>query len=184
MSDAYARLLFAAPAGLGALLLAIAVLLREGFSLIGDKALLVAVFAPVHFSGLAAAAPLSSTGGAGAVHDDGEWQPYSAARVAQIKASGAPLLVNFTASWCLTCLVNERNAFADSAVQKIFQERKVTLMKGDWTNRDPAITHALSEFGRAGVPLYVVYNAKPGNADPVVLPQILTASVVESAFGQ
>jgi thiol:disulfide interchange protein len=147
-------------------------------------ALLAAVFAPVHFSGLASAAPLASSGGAGAAHDDGEWQPYSAARVEQIKASGAPLLVNFTASWCLTCLVNERNAFADSAVQKIFQDRKVTLMKGDWTNRDPAITHALSEFGRAGVPLYVVYNAKPGSAEPVVLPQILTASVVESAFGQ
>jgi thiol:disulfide interchange protein len=54
-------------------------------------------------------------------------------------------------------------------------------MKGDWTNRDPAITKALADFGRAGVPLYVVYNSKPGAA-PVVLPQLLTAGIVQSAF--
>jgi thiol:disulfide interchange protein DsbD len=101
--------------------------------------------------------------------------------VRDLRASGAPLLVNFTASWCLTCLVNERNAFADPAVQSIFRSKRVTLMKGDWTNRDPAITQALADFGRAGVPLYVVYNSKPGSA-PQVLPQLLTAGIVETAF--
>jgi thiol:disulfide interchange protein DsbD len=55
-------------------------------------------------------------------------------------------------------------------------------MKGDWTNRDPEITKALSAFGRAGVPLYVVYNAKPDAADPEVLPQLLSAAVVQAAF--
>jgi thiol:disulfide interchange protein DsbD len=55
-------------------------------------------------------------------------------------------------------------------------------MKGDWTNRDPAITRALAAFGRAGVPLYVVYNSKPGSSEPLVLPQLLTASIVQSAF--
>jgi thiol:disulfide interchange protein DsbD len=55
-------------------------------------------------------------------------------------------------------------------------------MKGDWTNRDPAITKALAAFGRAGVPLYVVYNSKPGYTEPVVLPQLLTASAVQTAF--
>ncbi len=103
-----------------------------------------------------------------------EWQPYDAARVQELNARGAPLLVNFTASWCLTCLVNERNAFADAEVQQVFHGKGVTLMKGDWTNRDPAITKALADFGRAGVPLYVVYNSKPGSAAPVVLPQLLT----------
>jgi thiol:disulfide interchange protein DsbD len=121
------------------------------------------------------AAPVAARG-------DDAWQPYDAARVAELTAAGRPLLVNFTASWCLTCLVNERNAFADSAVQEIFHDKKVTLMKGDWTNRDPAITKALAAFGRAGVPLYVVYNAKPGSNEPMVLPQLLTAGVVENAF--
>jgi thiol:disulfide interchange protein/DsbC/DsbD-like thiol-disulfide interchange protein len=140
--------------------------------------LLLAIVLPVRFADVAAAAPANSAQVKGG---DDEWQPYSAARVAELTAAGRPLLVNFTASWCLTCLVNERNAFSDPAVQKIFRDKQVTLMKGDWTNRDPAITHALAAFGRAGVPLYVVYNSKAGS-EPLVLPQILTAGVVQSAF--
>ncbi len=141
--------------------------------------LLLAIFLPIRFADVAAAAAGES---ARVRPGADEWQPYSAARVAELSAAGRPLLVNFTASWCLTCLVNERNAFSDAAVQEIFRNKKVTLMKGDWTNRDPAITKALAAFGRAGVPLYLVYNGKSAAAEPVVLPQILTAGVVESAF--
>jgi len=139
----------------------------------------IALLLPVRVAQVVAAPAGTSSA---AAHGNDDWQPYDAARVAELTASGRPLLVNFTASWCLTCLVNERNAFADSAVQEIFRDKKVTLMKGDWTNRDPAITKALAAFGRAGVPLYVVYNAKRGSNEPVVLPQILTAGVVENAF--
>ena len=142
-------------------------------------AVLLALVLPVRFADVAAASPNVSAGGA---HAADQWQPYDAAEVAKLNAAGQPLLVNFTASWCLTCLVNERNAFADSAVQEVFRSRRVTLMKGDWTNRDPAITRALASFGRAGVPLYVVYNSKPGSSEPVVLPQLLTANVVQQAF--
>jgi len=60
--------------------------------------------------------------------------------------------------------------------------KAVTLMKGDWTNRDPAITQALAAFGRGGVPLYLVYNAKPGTHEPLVLPQLLTPTIVQRAF--
>jgi thiol:disulfide interchange protein len=141
-------------------------------------AVLLAIFLPVRFADVAAAASGASASGAQA---DG-WQPYDAAQVAKLNASGKPLLVNFTASWCLTCLVNERNAFTDSAVQETFRNKGVTLMKGDWTNRNPAITRALAAFGRAGVPLYVVYNSKPGSSEPVILPQLLTPSAVQSAF--
>jgi thiol:disulfide interchange protein/DsbC/DsbD-like thiol-disulfide interchange protein len=141
--------------------------------------LILAVLLPIRVAHVAAAAPGDTTARS---RDTDEWVPYSAARVEELNAAGKPLLVNFTASWCLTCMVNERNAFADDAVQKIFRDRKVTLMKGDWTNRDPAITKALAAFGRAGVPLYVVYNSQPGSHDPKVLPQILTASVVQNAF--
>ena len=123
--------------------------------------------------------PNSSAAGA---HAGEEWQRYDAAQVAKLNAAGRPLLVNFTASWCLTCLVNERNAFADSAVQEVLRNKNVTLMKGDWTNRDAAITQALASFGRAGVPLYVVYNSRPGSSEPVILPQLLTAAIVQGAF--
>jgi thiol:disulfide interchange protein/DsbC/DsbD-like thiol-disulfide interchange protein len=143
-------------------------------------AVLLAIVLPVRFAGVAAASPAPSPADASRISEG--WQPYDAARVEEQKARGVPLLVNFTASWCLTCLVNERNAFADSAVQQIFRDKGVTLVKGDWTNSDPAITKALAEFGRAGVPLYVVYNSKPGSTAPKVLPQLLTPGIVEEAF--
>jgi thiol:disulfide interchange protein len=136
------------------------------------------VLLPLRFDD-AAAAPTAKTA---AVQDAGGWQPYDAARAAELTAAGRPLLINFTASWCLTCLVNERNAFSDAAVQAVFRDKGVTLMKGDWTNRDPAITKALSAFGRAGVPLYLVYNARSGSSQPQVLPQLLTATIVHDAF--
>jgi thiol:disulfide interchange protein len=143
-------------------------------------AVLLAVALPVRFSGVAAAAPIAGSPAGAAAAD--AWQPYDAARVAELTAQGRPLLLNFTASWCLTCLVNERNAFADAAVMRIFRGKGVTLLRGDWTNRDPAITKALAGFGRAGVPLYVAYNSQPGSTGPVVLPQLLTPGIVESVF--
>ena len=142
-------------------------------------ALLLAIALPVEIARSPAAAPSPNTGSA--AQADG-WQTYDAARLAQLLAAGKPVLVNFTASWCLTCLVNERNAFADADVQQIFRSKGVTLMKGDWTNRDPQITKALAAFDRAGVPLYIVYNAKPGVDEPVLLPQLLSASIVRDAF--
>jgi thiol:disulfide interchange protein DsbD len=174
----------------GAILIALAAWAyqKSKFSSLGGRvtaivtavaALLLAIFLPLRYANVAVAA---GAGTAASSHDAGAWQPFDAARVSEINAAGRPLLVNFTASWCLTCLVNERNAFADSAVQEIFRDKGVTLMKGDWTNRDPAITKALSTFGRAGVPLYVVYNGKPGSSEPLVLPQLLTANIVHDAF--
>ena len=144
-------------------------------------AVVAVVLAAVLPSRIAQVAVAQACGAALGTPADG-WQPYDAARLAEITASGRPVLVNFTASWCLTCLVNERNAFADSAVQEIFRGKAVTLMKGDWTNRDPAITQALAAFGRGGVPLYLVYNAKPGTHEPLVLPQLLTPTIVQRAF--
>lgn len=143
-------------------------------------AVLLAIVLPVRFANVAAAS--SNVAAPSAAAADAAWQPYDAGRLAELTARGQPVLLNFTASWCLTCLVNERNAFADASVEQIFRGKGVTLMKGDWTNRDPAITKALAEFGRAGVPLYVVYNSKPGSSAPVVLPQLLTAGIVHDVF--
>ena len=57
--------------------------------------------------------------------------------------------------------------------------KKVTLLRADWTRRDPAITAALAQLGRNGVPVYVLYQA--GRA-PVVLSEILSVNEVRSAL--
>ena len=110
------------------------------------------------------------------------WIPYDPARVALLRAQARPLFIDFTARWCLTCLVDERTVLDDPAVRAYLRARDVTLMRADWTDGDPRITRALARFGRAGVPLYVVYGGTPGSRQARVLPQLLTARIVERAF--
>lgn len=112
-----------------------------------------------------------------------DWEPYSEARIAELRAQGTPVLIDFTAKWCLICQTNHM-VLAGSKVDKTLNERGVVKMKADWTKRDPEITKALASFGRSGVPLYVFYGDKK---EPEILPQVLVPdsviSLVESKTG-
>lgn len=107
------------------------------------------------------------------------WQPWAPGRVEQALATGVPVFVDFTAAWCVTCQYNKKTTLADPAVLADMDARKVTLLRADWTRRDPAITAALGQLGRNGVPVYVLY--KTGKT-PVVLSEILSASEVHAAL--
>jgi DsbC/DsbD-like thiol-disulfide interchange protein/cytochrome c biogenesis protein CcdA len=92
-----------------------------------------------------------------------------------------PVFVNMTAAWCITCIVNEKTSLSSNNVVKLFKDHDVIYIKGDWTNYDAEITAYLQEFDRDGVPLYVYYgpvDVKGMRPDPVLLPQILTSSIV------
>ena len=108
-------------------------------------------------------------------------EPYSAERLAALRAEGKPVFVNMTAAWCITCLVNERTTLSSAAVQQAMRERGVVYLKGDWTNRDPAITAFLQSFGRDGLPFYAFY---PAGKEPAVLPPVLTQAIVTASFEQ
>jgi thiol:disulfide interchange protein len=107
-------------------------------------------------------------------------EPYSDARVAELVAEGRPVFAYFTADWCITCKVNERVVLATDDIQKAFRDGGITVLKGDWTNRNAEIAAVLARYGRAGVPLYLYFPA--GTSDAVVLPEILTKGAVTSAL--
>ena len=107
-------------------------------------------------------------------------EPWSEARVAELRAEGRPVFVNLTAAWCITCKVNERMALATEGVQRAFADRNVAYLVGDWTRGDPAISALLRAHQRDGVPLYLFYPARGGA--PVLLPQILTEGIVLQAI--
>ena len=102
--------------------------------------------------------------------------PYSAQRLLELQAKGKPVLLYLTADWCLTCKVNERTSLSTSAVLDSFSKHEVTVMRGDWTNGDAAITQFLKDNGKAGVPVYFWY--RNGQKTPVELPQILTPDML------
>ena len=107
------------------------------------------------------------------------WQTWSADAVQHSLAAGQPIFVDFTASWCLSCQVNERVALDQPEVQQAFAAANVALYRADWTREDPAITEALTALGRSGVPVYALY--APGQSDPQLLPQVLTPGIVVDA---
>src|SRR5207244_6176474 len=89
----------------------------------------------------------------------GDWQAFTPERLQDELAQGHTVFVDFTAAWCLTCKFNEATVLESNAVREAFQHRGIIKFKADWTNADPAITKILKQFGRPGVPLYVLYPA-------------------------
>jgi thiol:disulfide interchange protein DsbD len=102
---------------------------------------------------------------------------YSQARLAELRAQGRPVFVNFTAAWCISCKVNERVALSSERFHAAMAAKDVAYLKGDWTNQDAEITRVLKQFERAGVPLYLLYPPGP-DSQAIVLPQILTEGLV------
>lgn len=108
------------------------------------------------------------------------WETFSSARLDELRSEGTPVFVNFTAAWCITCLMNERAVLSTADVRAALEGKGVVYLKADWTNRDPAITAALESFGRSGVPLYVLYGP---DGEPEVQPQILTSGAFIETLG-
>ncbi len=101
------------------------------------------------------------------------WSVFDSAAIARERAAGRPVFVGFTADWCITCKVNETVVLSQDAVREELERWGYASFKADWTTRDDAITLELAEWGRAGVPMYVVYPADPGK-EPELLPELLT----------
>ena len=109
------------------------------------------------------------------------WQDWQPGRVEQLAAQGQSVFVDFTAAWCVTCQYNKKTTLANAEVLADMDAKNVALLRADWTRRDPAVTQALAELGRSGVPVYVIY--KPGHA-PVVLSEILSVRDVRAELAK
>jgi thiol:disulfide interchange protein DsbD len=109
--------------------------------------------------------------------DDNGWRAFTPQALAAELAQGRPVFVDFTAAWCVTCKFNEATVLETAAVRQAFADRGVVKFKADWTNADPEITKILKQFGRPGVPLYVLY-PKGDSLPPVILPELLTKNIV------
>jgi thiol:disulfide interchange protein/DsbC/DsbD-like thiol-disulfide interchange protein len=112
-----------------------------------------------------------------------DWQRWSPEAVTQARAAGKPVLVDFTADWCLTCQVNKKTSIEISSVRQKLKDLNVVALVGDYTHFPASITTELNRYNRAGVPLVLVYPKNP-DSQPIVLPEVLTPNLVLNALNQ
>lgn len=112
--------------------------------------------------------------------DNSQWRDYNRPTILKMKESGQSYFIDFTADWCLSCKVNEAVSF-DDEVYRLFKKQEVALFKADFTNFDPSISQALASYGRASVPLYVLFDGRKRRTS--LLPEILTKATLINALG-
>jgi len=110
------------------------------------------------------------------------WDKWSPEAVAALRSENRVVYVDFTARWCATCQANKRLVFHSGEVLRVLRDRHVATLRGDWTNKDPQITAELAKYHRGAVPFNLIWF--PGRAEPVILPELLTPSVVLDAFAR
>lgn len=109
---------------------------------------------------------------------DIQWKNYDREQVEQLVKNNENVFINFTAKWCLTCIVNKNTSLQTKEFQNLVKKHDIKLFEADWTNNNPQISDALAMYGRNSVPLYVFYK----NGKYHLLPQILTPNIVKNAI--
>ncbi len=128
--------------------------------------------------------PLPSNAVAGARTEGGiPWQPWSREAIAKAQAEGRPVLVDFTADWCVNCQVNKRNAIEVPEVQEKLKAINAVSLIGDFTRTPQDMADEILSHGRAGVPLVLVYPGKAG-AKPEILPELFSKATMLEALGR
>ncbi len=105
------------------------------------------------------------------------WQEYSPQKLEEALQNKQPVFIDFTAKWCVTCLVNQKTTLQSKTMRQLVKEKNILLLKVDFTNQDKKVAKLLKKYGRAGVPLYVYYNGKSNKY--TILPQLLTTGILE-----
>lgn len=109
------------------------------------------------------------------------WQPWSLEAIQLAQSQGRPVFVDFTATWCINCKENKKRAIDIDETRSRLQQMNAVLLKADYTRQPEHITRELQKFGRAGVPLNLIYPADP-TREPIVLPTKLTRENVLGAL--
>ena len=100
---------------------------------------------------------------------------YSEELLTEYRDDNELIFLNFTADWCITCKVNESVALNSEEVKALIKQKNIRYLEADWTRKNEAIAKKLEEFGRSGVPLYLLY---PSTGEPIILPEILTEDIL------
>ena len=94
------------------------------------------------------------------------WQKYDAELIGTALTQERPVLVKFTADWCLSCQAVDRLVYSREDVAKLIEEKGILAIKADTTVRDYPATLALKNvYNEPGVPVSMLF--VPGKNEPV-----------------
>jgi len=102
---------------------------------------------------------------------------YTPEILEELLAKNQPVFLNFTADWCITCKVNEAIVLNQVSIKNALRSKNIAYLKADWTRKDAAIANKLAEYGRTGVPLYLLFSSEGA---PLILPELLTEDILLS----
>ena len=115
-----------------------------------------------------------------------EWQqPFSRDRIAELRRSGATVMVDFSADWCPTCKFNLAYAIETNRVKAAVEKNRVVPVLADWTDGSNEIKVALEGLQSRSIPVLAIYPAAtPGTEcpEPIVLRDLITESQVLEAL--
>ncbi len=95
-----------------------------------------------------------------------DWQGYDSNLIQTARSEERPVLIKFTADWCLSCQVVDKMVYSRKDVAELIKEKAVLPIKADTTTKDLPATIALKEiYNEPGVPVSMLF--VPGRKEPV-----------------
>jgi thiol:disulfide interchange protein len=95
-----------------------------------------------------------------------DWKKYDADLIEKSLADNKPVLIEFTAEWCLSCKVVGKLVYQRKDVTELIKQKGVVAIKADTTVKDYPATKALKNiYNEPGVPVSILF--LPGQKEPV-----------------
>jgi thiol:disulfide interchange protein len=95
-----------------------------------------------------------------------DWKGYDANLIESTRKEGRPVLIKFTADWCLSCQAVEKLVYSRKDVAKLIKEKGILAIKADTTTKDLPATFALKNvYNEPGIPVSMLFI--PGEKEPV-----------------
>jgi suppressor for copper-sensitivity B len=108
-----------------------------------------------------------------------DWIGFDEAKVIELKNTRV-ILVDVTATWCVTCKFNELHVLNSANIQNYFKQNQIVRFRADFTNPSAVIKDYLNRNKRNGIPFNIVYGPKAPNG--IILPELLSEKVLIEAL--
>jgi len=95
-----------------------------------------------------------------------QWSKYDSGKIKKALQLNRPVLIKFTADWCLSCQLVEKTVYARKDIAELIKDKDVLAIKADTTVADyPATLDLKNMYNEPGVPVSILL--LPGGAESV-----------------